>query len=68
MPMPEPRAGRIGWKGLLEEDRYRSAGELAEVDRIDRSFVSRLLRLTPLALHVVEAILEGRPAECRRSR
>ena len=58
---PEPRAGRIGWKGLLEEDRYRSAGELAEVDRIDRSFVSRLLRLTPLALHVVEAIPEGMP-------
>ena len=51
------------WKGMLEEDRYRSAGELAEADRVDRSFVSRLLRLTPLALHVVEAILEGRPAE-----
>jgi hypothetical protein len=30
--------------------------------------LSRLLRLTALALRVVEAILEGRPAECRRSR
>jgi hypothetical protein len=46
------------WKGLLEEGRYRSAGELAP---IDRSFVSRLLRLTPLALRVAEAI----PMACR---
>jgi hypothetical protein len=49
------------WKGLLEEGRYRSAGELAEADPIDRSFVSRLLRLTPLALRVAEAI----PMACR---
>jgi hypothetical protein len=39
----------------------RTAGELAEADRIDRSFVSRLLRLTPLALRVAEAIPDGLP-------
>jgi hypothetical protein len=33
------------WKRLLEEDRYRSAGELAEADGVTRSFVNRLLRL-----------------------
>ncbi len=59
---PEPRAGAgASVEGLLEEDQYRSAGELAEADRIDRSFVSRLLRLTPLALRVAEAIPDGMP-------
>ena len=53
---------------MLEERRYRSAAEIAEAESVTRSFVSRLLRLTPRALHVVKAILEGRPAECRRSR
>ena len=47
------------WKRLLEEGRYRSAGELAEAEGVTRSFVSRLLRLTLLAPDIVEAILEG---------
>jgi hypothetical protein len=38
------------WKRMVEEGRYRSTGELAEADCIDRSFVTRLLRLTPPAL------------------
>ena len=49
------------WKGLLEERRARSAGELAEAESVTRSFVNRLLRLTLLAPDIVEAILEGRP-------
>ena len=44
---------------MLEEGRYRSAAEIAEVDGVTRSFVNRLLRLTLLA-PIVEAILEGR--------
>jgi hypothetical protein len=47
-------------KRLLEECRYRSAGELAEAEGVTRSFVNRLLRLTLLAPDIVEAILEGR--------
>lgn len=47
------------WKRLLEEGRYRSAGELAEAEGATRSFVNRLLRLTLLAPDIVEAILEG---------
>ena len=31
------------WKRLLEEGRYRSAGELAEAEGVTRSFVNRLL-------------------------
>ena len=48
------------WKWLLEDGKYRSAGELAEAEKIARSFVNRLLRLTLLAPEIVEAILEGR--------
>jgi hypothetical protein len=41
---------------LLEEGRYRSAGELAEAVGVTRSFVNRLLRLTLLAPELVVAI------------
>ncbi|MBK8176663.1 MAG: hypothetical protein IPK66_15820 [Rhodospirillales bacterium] len=48
------------WKGMLEERRYRSAGELAEAEGVTRSFVNRLLRLTLMAPDIIEAILDGR--------
>jgi hypothetical protein len=38
----------------------RPAEEITEVEKIDRSFVSRLLDLTLLAPDIQEAILEGR--------
>jgi ParB-like chromosome segregation protein Spo0J len=44
---------------MLEEGRYRSAGEIAEAEGVTRSFVNRLLRLTLLAPDIVEAILDG---------
>jgi hypothetical protein len=48
------------WKEMLETGRYRSAQEIADAEKIGRSFVSRLLRLTLLAPDIQEAILEGR--------
>jgi hypothetical protein len=48
------------WNRMLEQGRYRSIAEIAEGEKIDRSFVSRLLRLTLLAPDIQEAILEGR--------
>jgi hypothetical protein len=45
---------------MLEEGKYRSAGELAEAEGVTRSFVNRLLRLTLLAPDIQEAILDGR--------
>ncbi|MGZ8982251.1 MAG: hypothetical protein ACXW2D_16020 [Burkholderiaceae bacterium] len=45
---------------MLEQCRYRSAGELADAEGVTRSFVNRLLRLTLLAPDIVEAILDGR--------
>jgi hypothetical protein len=47
------------WKRVLEDGRYRSAGELAEAEGVTRSFVNRLLRLTLLAPDIQEAILDG---------
>ena len=48
------------WKAMLEEGRYRSAGELADTEGVTRSFVNRLLRLTLLAPDIQEAIIDGR--------
>jgi hypothetical protein len=45
---------------IVPEGCYPTAGELAEAERVTRSFVNRLLRLTLLAPDIQEAILEGR--------
>ena len=47
------------WKRMLEEGTHRSAGEIAEAEKVDRSYVNRLLRLTLLAPEIQEAILDG---------
>jgi hypothetical protein len=51
------------WKRMLEAGRYGSTAEIADAEKIGRSFVSRLLRLTLLAPDIQEAILEGRQAK-----
>jgi hypothetical protein len=48
------------WNRMLETGSYRSAQEIADAEKIGRSFVSRLLRLTLLAPDIQEAILKGR--------
>ena len=48
------------WRKLLESGHYSSLEELAKAEKINPSFVSRILRLTLLAPRVVEAILDGR--------
>ena len=48
------------WNRLLESGRYVSAAELAAAEKINPSYVSRVLRLTLLAPDIVEAIIEGR--------
>jgi hypothetical protein len=51
------------WKGMLEERKYRSAGEIADAEKVTRSFVNRLLRLTLLTPDIVETILDGRQSK-----
>ena len=48
------------WRRLLEEGQYGSVVELAEAEKINKSYVSRVLRLSLLAPPIIEAILNGR--------
>ncbi|TAN33100.1 hypothetical protein EPN27_04915 [Patescibacteria group bacterium] len=51
------------WRRKLESGRHASINELAKADKIDRGYVSKVLRLTLLAPDIVEAILAGRQPE-----
>ena len=48
------------WQRLLERA-CTTLGEMADAERISRSYVCRILRLTLLAPDIVERILDGRP-------
>lgn len=48
------------WKRLLESGRFASVTELAGAEKINQSYLCRVLRLTLLAPDIIEAILDGR--------
>lgn len=48
------------WRRLIESGEYASTTELAAAEKINQSYVCRVLRLTLLAPEIVEAILDGR--------
>jgi hypothetical protein len=48
------------WRSMLEQGEYASITELAAAEKINQSYVCRVLRLTLLAPDLVEAILDGR--------
>ena len=52
------------WREMLESGDYPTIREIAAAEKINESYVGRVLRLTLLAPDIVEAILAGRqPAE-----
>ena len=51
------------WQKMLETGRYATIKEIATAEKINPSYVSRMLRLTLLAPATVEAILEGRASD-----
>ena len=52
------------WQRMLDDGRYGSMSELANAEKIDRSYLSRILMFTLLAPDIVEAIMGGRqPAD-----
>jgi hypothetical protein len=52
------------WRGMLENGTYTTIAEIAVAEKINESYVGRVLRLTLLAPDIVEAILGGRqPAQ-----
>lgn len=51
------------WRKLLETGDYATIEEIANAEKINSSYVSRVLRMTLLAPEIVEAILGGRQPE-----
>ena len=47
------------WQKLLDEGVYGSIAEMADKEGINRSYLSRTIRLSLLAPDIVEAILDG---------
>ena len=47
------------WRKLLETGVYGTIEEIAAAEKINSSYVSRILRLTLLAPNIVEALLDG---------
>ena len=48
------------WRRMLETGVVSTVGEIGAREKISKSYVSRVLRLTLLAPEIVEAILDGR--------
>ncbi|MGE4043553.1 MAG: hypothetical protein AB7F35_01775 [Acetobacteraceae bacterium] len=48
------------WRRMLESGAVATVAEIAARERINASYVSRVLRLTLLAPEIVEAIMDGR--------
>ncbi len=51
------------WKRLLDDGNCASVSDIARAEKLDRTYVGDVLRLTLLAPEIVEAILEGRQVE-----
>ena len=48
------------WREMIECGKYACAAELAKAEKVNASYLSRILRLTLLSPDVVEAIVTGR--------
>jgi hypothetical protein len=48
------------WRAMLENGTHATIAEIAAAEKINESYVGRVLRLTLLAPNIVEAILNGR--------
>ena len=48
------------WRQMIESGKYASSAELANAEKVNDSYLSRILRLTLIAPDIIEAILAGR--------
>jgi hypothetical protein len=48
------------WRDMLESGEYATIREIADAEKINETYVGRVLQLTLLAPDIVEAILGGR--------
>ena len=51
------------WRKLLETGVYGTIEDIAAAEKINSSYVGRLLRLTLLAPEIVDAVVQGRQPE-----
>jgi hypothetical protein len=58
--MVKALARAFRWRKLLEAGAFVTVEEIAEAEKINASYIGRVLRLTLLAPDLVEAILDGR--------
>jgi hypothetical protein len=49
------------WRQILESGEYGTLAELSAAERISRSYICRVLRLTLLAPDIVERVMDGVP-------
>lgn len=70
--MPPPRDETLAklvakahrWLKLMESGRFASIRALAEHEKIDESYVGKVLQLTLLAPDIIEMILDGKQPDC----
>jgi hypothetical protein len=55
------------WKAMLESGEYASMAELARSEKINLSYLCRVLRLTLLAPDISEALLDGKHSRLQLS-
>ena len=58
--MVKALARAFRWRKLLEAGVYATVEEIAAAEKINTSYISRILRLTLLAPEIIEIILDGR--------
>lgn len=58
--MAKALARAFRWKRMLDDGTYGTIGELCKAERINETYVTRILRLNLLAPDIVEAALDGR--------
>lgn len=51
------------WKKLLETGKHASIADLARAEKINESYLCRILRLTLIAPDIVEEIMDGRQSQ-----
>ena len=59
-PLITALARAFRWQGLIDNGKYSSITDLSNALGVDRSYVSRIMRLALLAPDIIEAIVEGR--------
>ncbi len=59
-PLVTALARAFHWQELIDSGKYASVTDLADALDVDRSYVSRIMRLALLAPDIVQAIVDGR--------